>query len=206
MSIAPALPTVPFAPWAEIVPGYGPVTVGILLTLPDDGYQYEVVERVLVRMAGSGFDATTIAVELVAALHNHVRPRHLGRVTGADGVYKFPGAETSLVPDVGFLEAAKVALLTDRKEPIPFPPDLAVEVASPGQSPDAMAAKARTYLDGSTRLVWIVWADRQQVEVWRASRSVGPAAVLQVSDKLNGEDVVPDFSYPIASLFAAPLA
>ena len=26
------------APWAEVVPGYGPVTVGLLLTLPDDGH------------------------------------------------------------------------------------------------------------------------------------------------------------------------
>ena len=39
------------APWAEIVPGYGPVTVDILLTLPDDGCVYEVVEGVLVRVA-----------------------------------------------------------------------------------------------------------------------------------------------------------
>jgi len=32
------------APWAEIVPGYGSVSVDILLTIPDDGYIYEVVE------------------------------------------------------------------------------------------------------------------------------------------------------------------
>jgi len=42
------------APWAEVVPGMGPVTVGDLLTIPDDGYIYEVVEGVLVRMVGSG--------------------------------------------------------------------------------------------------------------------------------------------------------
>jgi hypothetical protein len=29
---------------AEVVPNRGPVTVDVLLTLPDDGYQYEVVE------------------------------------------------------------------------------------------------------------------------------------------------------------------
>jgi len=125
MSSALALPTAPFAPWADIVRGYGPVTVEILLTLPDDGSQYEVVEGVLVRRAGSGFDAMTLAVELGAELRNYVRPRRLGRVTGADGVYHFPGAETGLVPDVGFLAAAKVALLADRKRPIPFAPALA---------------------------------------------------------------------------------
>ncbi|MGI8915092.1 MAG: Uma2 family endonuclease [Chloroflexota bacterium] len=206
MSIAPDLQTAPFAPWAAIVPGYGRVTVDILLTLPDDGYQYEVVEGVLVRMAGSGFDATTIAVELVAALHSYVRPRRLGRVTGADGVYAFPGAETGLLPDVGFLDAAKVALISDRRKPIPFAPDLAVEVASPDQTRNAMAAKARTYLDGGTRLVWIVWPDQQLVDVWHAGRTVGPAATLPASALLDGADVLPGFSYLVASIFTDTLA
>ena len=165
MSTALHLPPEPFAPWAEIVPDAPyPITVQDLLAWPDDGYRYELVEGVLVRMAGSGFDATTLGLELGAELRNYVRPRRLGRVTGADGVYKFPGAETGLLPDVGFIEASKVALIADRRKPIPFAPDLAVEVASPEQTSDAMAAKARTYLDGGARLVWIVWPDREQID------------------------------------------
>jgi len=52
MSIATHMPDL-VAPWAKAVPGVGPATVDILLSLPDDGYRYEVVEGVLVRMAGS---------------------------------------------------------------------------------------------------------------------------------------------------------
>jgi hypothetical protein len=59
MSTAHALPSAAIAPWAELVSTPGPVTVDILLTLPDDGYMYEVVEGVLVRVAGSGDRATT---------------------------------------------------------------------------------------------------------------------------------------------------
>ncbi len=77
----------PLAPWAEIVLGVGPMTVDDLLDWPDDGYRYEVVEGVLVRVAGSGDLATTIGAIMVAALKTYVRPRRLGRVTGADGVY-----------------------------------------------------------------------------------------------------------------------
>jgi Uma2 family endonuclease len=206
MSTLPKRRAAPFAPWAEIVPGYGPVTVDLLPTMPDDGYVYEVVEGVLVRMAGSGFNATTLGLELAAELRNYVLPRRLGRVTGADGVYKFPGAETGLLPDVGFVAAAKVAVIADRRRPIPFAPDLAVEVASPDQTPDAMAAKARTYLDGGTRLVWVIWPDRQQIEVWHAGRSVGPATMLSMDDTLEGEDVIPGFMHPVAAVFADPLA
>jgi len=71
------------APWAEVAPGYGPVTVALLLELPDDEYVYEVVEGVLVRMAGSGNRATTTAAVLLAALVTYVRPRRLGVTTGA---------------------------------------------------------------------------------------------------------------------------
>lgn len=58
----------PIAPWAEIVPGMDLVTVDLLLTLPDDGYTYEVVDGVLVRMAGSGRLAAIIGGLVYAAL------------------------------------------------------------------------------------------------------------------------------------------
>lgn len=195
----------PVAPWAEIVPGYGPVTVDVLLALPDDGYRYEVVEGVLVRMAGSGDEATTIAAELLGELRTYVRPRRLGRVTGADGVYRFPGAETGLLPDVGFYAAARRAQVTDRTKPIPFAPDLAIEVASPSQDADAMAAKARTYLRGGTRLVWVVWPRSRHIDVWHPENLFVQAAALHVGDTLDGEDVVPGFAYPVAAVFADPL-
>src|SRR5579871_4876940 len=72
--------------------------------------------------------------------------KDLGRPQGADGVYKFPGAETGLIPDVGYHRADHLPLVTDEDRPIPFAPDLAVEVASPSQDSEDMAAKARLYL------------------------------------------------------------
>jgi len=204
MSAAAAFSANP-APWAEVVPGMRPVTVDLLLELPDDGNIHEVVEGVLVRVAGSGFNATTIAIELAAELRDYTRPRRLGRVTGADGVYKFPGAETGLLPDVGFTGVDKVSLIADRSKLLPFAPDLAVEVASPSQGPDAMAAKARAYLAGGTRLVWVIWPTSGNIDVWRPDHLAGPARTLNLSETLDGEDVIPGFTYSVASLFADPL-
>jgi Uma2 family endonuclease len=188
------------APWAEAVVGVGPATVDDLLTQPDDGWRYEVVEGMLVRVAGSPFDATTIALILAAALLAYVRPRGLGAVTGADGVYKFPGAETGLLPDIGFVAATNVPLI-DRKKPIPFAPDLAVEVVSPSQTADDMAAKVLRYFWGGTQLVWIIWPDHQQVDVWHPGDNQ-PKTRLGISGMLDGEDVVPGFIHPIADIFS----
>ncbi len=57
-SQAQSFPPNSIAPWAELVPGMGPVTVDDLLAIPDDGYIYEVVEGVLVRMTDRGEEAT----------------------------------------------------------------------------------------------------------------------------------------------------
>ncbi len=63
-----------------------------------------------------------------------------------------------------------------------------------------MAAKAQLYLAAGTRLVWVIWPRRQQVDVWHPNDK---RPVLRgVGDMLDGEDVVPGFTYPVASLFA----
>ncbi len=205
MSIAQARPPEPFAPWAEIVldaPLH--MTIDDLLHWPnDDGYRYELVEGVLVRVAGSGDLATTIGATIVTALKTHVRPRHLGRVTGADGVYKFPGAETGLLPDAGFYAASRAPLVVNRTKPIPFAPDLAVEVTSPSQKQGDMDAKAALYIDGGTRLVWIVWPEGERIDVWR-SRDHTPT-ILRTGDMLDGEDVVVDFLHPVDDIFTDDL-
>ena len=198
------------APWAEVVPDAPPgMTGGDLMNWPDYGeYRHELMEGTLVRMAGSGRRATRIVLRIGARLLDYVEARRLGVVTGADGVYRFPGAETGLVPDAGFHTRTRDALIPaqDEDAPIPFAPDLAAEVASPSQNAGAMAAKARTYLAGGTRLVWIGWPARREIDVWRDPHQAGPPATLGAGDQLDGKDVVPGFTCPLAAIFADPPA
>lgn len=198
------LPVKTRAPWAEIVPNIGPMTVEKMRTLPDDGWQYEVVEGVLVRVGGSSYRATRLAGRLFAALLAFVLAHGLGDVTPPDGTYDLDAtgkSTTGLVPDVGFISANHLALIQDPDKAIPFAPDLAVEVASTNQSRRAMSAKAMRYLDAGTQIVWIIYPRWQQVEVWR-SRDAQPSSILSVGDVLDGESVVAGFSYPVATLFA----
>jgi Uma2 family endonuclease len=197
------------AAWAEEVPGAPyPMTVDDLLALPDDAdWQYEVVDGRLVRMPGSGWEVPRIAARLIKALGAFVEAQNLGAVTGADGTYNItaPGAtlETGLVPDVAFVAAARMPAPNSpdcRKAP-QCAPDLVAEVVSPSQYHPGMSAKALLYLAAGVRLVWLIWPRQRELEVWRPG-SASPVTTLGQGDTLDGRDVVPSSTYPLAKLFA----
>lgn len=178
------------------------MTVNDLLALPDhDGWRYEVVEGVLVRLAGSRPRAVRVTMRLLRALDSYVEEHELGQVTPPDAVYDFEHTgqpNTGLLPDIGFYVADREALVEDDK-PYPFAPDLAVGVVSPLQSTSDMAVKARRYLRGGTRLVWVIYPHLQRIEIWRAGDGPSPSTLGMV-DALDGEGVVPGFHYPVAPL------
>jgi Uma2 family endonuclease len=195
------------APWAELVPDTGLMTVDQLLTLPQDRWMYELVEGRLVRMPPSGGEASDIASRLLVALGNFVYPQALGKLTMADGAFDLtqPGdpVETALASDVAFVRADRVPARDseDYTRAWRVAPDLAVEVASPNQYRPEMATKAQRYLAAGVRLVWVVWPKYQSVDVWRAG-DAQPRAMLTINEQLDGEDVLPGFSCPLARLFS----
>ncbi len=204
MTAGRAHPSDAVAPWAETVPDAPyPMTMAAFLDYPDDdGYRYELVEGVLVRMVGSRPAAGHITVRLQARLAVYVEDHGLGQVTRPDEPYDFENTgqkDTGLLPDIGFYKASREALVHP-DEAYPFAPDVAVEVASSKQYRPGMRAKAARYLAGGTSLVWVVWPRRWQVDMWRPGAD-GPVT-LGVDDLLDGGDVIPGFTYPIARLSA----
>ncbi|HZS87635.1 MAG TPA: Uma2 family endonuclease [Chloroflexota bacterium] len=205
MSTAHALPPNP-APWAEVVPNAPRMTVADLAILPDDGWQYELVEGVLVRMPLSGGEASMIAYRLGARLGVYVEDHNLGAVTGADGGYDFSSLgqpDTELAPDAAFVRTENVPdpASPEYEKAWPVAPDLVIEVASPHQWRPQMEAKVARYLAAGVRLVWLIWPRWRQVDVWH-SGDAEPSLTLLEGEILNGEDVVPGFTYPVDRLFA----
>jgi Uma2 family endonuclease len=196
------------APWAESVPDAPfPQTVADLLARADDGWMYELVEGRLVRMPGSGYEASHVAARLLAVLLPYVEDRGLGTATGADGTYDLtqPGdtEQTALVPDVAFVAAGREPARTspEYSSAPRLAPDLIAEVVSPSQFRPEMEAKARRYLASGVRLVWIIWPKYAQVDVWRPG-SNAPVAALSLGDSLDGAEVIPGFTFPLDRLFA----
>jgi Uma2 family endonuclease len=188
------------APQAEPVPGQ-PMTADELWAMPDDGWQYELVEGRLVPMAPPGGTHGEIAAMLSWALSNFVIPRQLGRVLAAETGFAL-GPQDVRAPDAAFVRAARVPPREDatREKYWQLAPDLVGEVASPSQTRTVMAETAQAWLAAGTQLVWVVWPKTQHVDVWRPG-SGQPIQTLHVGEDLNGLDVLPGFTFPVADLF-----
>ncbi len=206
MAALRAHPPSPVAPWAEIVPDAPyPMTTDELHALPDDEWTYELVQGVLVRMPLSSGGASGVSIRLAAQLSVYVENNGLGIVTGEQGGYRLDPdhpRDTEVAPDIAFVRADRAPSPTSPEfygQAWQLAPDLAVEVAFENQYAPGMAAKAQTYLTFGTRLVWVVWPRYKRVDVWHPGDEI-PHSV-GVDDMLDGEDVVPGFTYPIVRLF-----
>ena len=197
------------APWAEAVPDVTyPLSADQLLGLQDDEWNYELVDGRLVRMAPTGLEHLDITERLYETLRTFVLSRGLGRVTLPDTGFRLskPGEpDTVLSPDVAFVSIHRIQQLPapgtrERKHFLAVAPELAAEIVSPDQHHPEMAKKAQLYLEKGVRLVWVLWPDQQQVDVWRPG-STAPVATLGMTETLDGWDVVPGFKLPVADLF-----
>ncbi|HEY2155579.1 MAG TPA: Uma2 family endonuclease [Isosphaeraceae bacterium] len=183
----------------KLNPKPGTATEADLLDTADrEDRLFEIIDGVLVEKATS-FRASLLAVSIVVALRAFVDPRNLGLVSGANGPLRLsPNLIRS--PSAAFVSWARIPGGRMPKEPFPdLVPDLAVEVLSPSNTAREMTLKRRHYFEAGVRLVWIVDPKRRTVAVY-----TGPdrPTRLRASVKLDGGDVLPGFTLPLARLFA----
>lgn len=102
----------------------------------------------------------------------------------------------SLMPDISFTSGNR-PLVTEGS--VMQMPDLAIEIRSPDDSLKQMREKAEYYLANGSRLVWLVVPGKRYVEVHRPNQE---EEIMFGSDVLDGGDVLPGFTLPIADIFA----
>ncbi len=139
--------------------------------------------------------SSAIAVTIAFYLKLYLRENRMGGiVSGADGGYIIAGER--YIPDVAYVSARRQAEASDRPYS-PVPPDLAVEVLSPSNTPHELRIKVANYLAAGV-IVWVVDPERQWVEVYAPGQ---PVRKVGASGVLGGGDVLPGFELPVAAIF-----
>lgn len=176
------------------------ITADELLQMPDDGFRYELLKGVLVKMAPAGSEHGKLAMRLGWRLAQHVESQKLGIVYAAEtGFQLASNPDTVRAPDVAFVRQERVAEAGEAKGFWPGAPDLAVEVVSPSDTYTAVEDKVLDWLDAGTLMVVVVNPRQRTVTLYRSRADI---VILTQNDILDGKDVVPGWSLPIQELFS----
>ena len=169
-----------------------------LMALPHDGQKYEVLGGELV-VSPTGVQHGYISSCLLAALLDFALNHRLGLVVDSSTGFRLRQGDC-LSPDASFVRRERLGKgLTEKF--FPGAPDLAGEVLSPGESLAAIDKKLAAYFADETRLAWVINPKEQTVRVQHSAKR---AKTLRAGDSLDGEDLLPGFTFPVAALFEFP--
>jgi len=166
-----------------------------LLRLPDRGRRYELVRGELVEMSPPGGSHGKRALRLGRIVDEFVERSGLGTAAVESGFYLARSPDTVRGPDVLFISKERLDPDVEVDGYFEVVPDLAVEVASPGDTYTEISSKVDEYLHAGVRLVWVVDTRARKVTVYPGGQ------ILSEQDTLGGGDVLPGFEVPVWRLF-----
>jgi Uma2 family endonuclease len=159
---------------------------------------YELVDGILVEKV-MGYPESALALILARILGNWVQPRRLGILAGEAGMMRLTVGRVR-IPDISFVSWGRLPGRRRPRKPLPdLSPDLAIEVLSESNTDEEMTGKRQDYFASGTRLVWQIDPEKRTVDVYTAPDTF---TRLDANSTLDGGDVLPGFTLPLAQLFA----
>ena len=176
------------------------MTAEELLEMARGRFRFELIEGELKQLAPAGHNHGRIVMELAVPLGQYVKTAKLGKVYAAETGFKISSnPDTVIAPDIAFIRQERVEAVGRAKGYWEGPPDLAVEVTSPNDTVSEVEEKVQAWLDSGARQVWIISPRLRTVTVYR---SLSDILTLTEKDALDGGEVIPGFSIPVADIFA----
>jgi Uma2 family endonuclease len=170
------------------------------MNMPHDGWQYELVQGELRKMAPAGHDHGRIGGNFVSLIASYILQHKLGRIYLAEtGFLLARNPDTVRAPDMAFIAQERAHIATSKEGFWPGAPDLAVEVISPGDSYAEVDEKVVDWLNAGTRMVMVINPKTRRVLVHRTGN---PVQVYTENDILDAGDVVVGWTMPVHDIFA----
>lgn len=185
-------------------PGY--VTLDAFYDLHDLPKCTELADGEVVLMASPDFQHSYLTRAIFRALDAHVTAHRLGEVFYDNTGYELPvpgRPDTLRIPDTSFVRAGRISRAWRKGRALALAPDLAVEVRSSSDKPGVLRRKLVDYLEAGVALVWVIDPDARTAAIYGSGGSPdAPTRVLGDVGALDGGDVLPGFTLPLARLFA----
>jgi len=160
---------------------------------------YELIEGELVKMVPTGLEHGNVELGVGAEIRTWNKQNKRGRVfVGEIGFYIHGHDRTVRAADVVYISYERLPADASLEGYSRIAPDLVVEVISPGNTAEEMEVKIREWLDFGVRMVWVVYPKTGRVHVYT---SPDKPTILEPDARIDGGDVLPGFSIPIATFF-----
>lgn len=170
-----------------------------LLRNPDLG-PCELVNGRVVPLTPVGDEHADVEFELGLRLRQYGKESKRGRAVGGEvGIYIRRNPDTVRAADVAFISKER-DIHPKAKGYFEVAPELVVEVLSPEDRKGKIEEKLRDYFSADVLVVWLVDPGLRRVLVYRSLTDV---TVLDRSQVLTDEDLLPGFSVPVAEIFSS---
>ncbi|MDF3821270.1 Uma2 family endonuclease [Leptospira sp. 96542] len=156
------------------------------LSLPDDGFTYDMIEGVLHLSPSAYFDHGNLQTYFATELSIYLRTHPLGRLTTETDIF-LPDDGDVLRPDLSFILNENLSII---KGHIHGVPDLICEVLSESTKSRDLGVKADRYLRCGVREYWILDPKEKTSQVWYNVNS--KSWQKQKHEKLVSK-ILPDF-------------
>jgi Uma2 family endonuclease len=160
--------------------------------------QYELVDGEPKEKESESMEHSYIAATVAGELRAYTKSQKSGIVLESSASYRMSRGNIRK-PDVSFVIKERITEKRPSFAAFEGAPDLAIEVISPTDIWFEIIQKLDEYFSSGCRLVWLISPLDQRILVYRHDQR---SQILQLGDVLDGEEVVPGFSMPVADLFA----
>jgi Uma2 family endonuclease len=157
---------------------------------------WELIDGEPIPVNPAAGSSSFIAARLGYYLNSYLDEHPIGYVFSSDaGFILFADRATVRSPDVAFVSRARLPEIPETF--VPLAPDLAAEVVSPTDRLAHVRAKAEMYLEAGVPLIWLINPRSQTTTVFRQQQA---PVIIEVEGSLDGEEVLPGFTLPLAKL------
>ncbi len=176
------------------------MTLQEFLARPERKPALEFEDGVITQKVSPDLWHSALQAGLVEFINGYARPRRLAR---AFPELRTAWTNTSRVPDVSVYSWDRIRRDADGR--LVFarwyePPDVVIEIVSPGQRTNAMIRRLPSFVEAGVRAAVSVDPDRSSVLVVRPG---GDVVTLRLGDTLDLSDVIPGLQLGVQALFDA---
>jgi Uma2 family endonuclease len=175
------------------------LTAEDLYELPGTEERQELIEGRVVSEPPDGTLHGFSVARLCAVLDRHASNTRSAAVVTNVGFILARDPDTVRAPDVAVIRRERFEGCGVTRGYFPGAPDLAIEVLSPSNRPGEIRGKVAEYLEAGAKLVWVIDPESGTATTYRHLLKPG---FLAADGSLDGEDVLPGLTLPLAELFS----